>query len=67
MPKRILIVESDGNLSRSMREALSSKGFSVDETSDGKGAVELVRKKKPNLIVLAVALATTFFITIALP
>ena len=54
MSKSILIVESDGNLSRAMRDALASKGFSVEETSDGKGCVELVRKKRPQLIVLAV-------------
>ena len=57
MSKTILIVESDAALSRSMREALTSKGFSVEETSDGKGCVDLVRKKSPQLIVLAVDLS----------
>src|SRR5258706_14454699 len=57
MSKNILIVESDAGLSRSMREALTSKGFNVEETSDGKGCVELVRKGKPALVVLAVDLS----------
>ncbi len=57
MAKNILIVESDTGLSRAMREALSARGFSVEETTDGKGCVELVRKSRPELIVLAVDLS----------
>ena len=57
MSKNILIVESDSALSRSMRESLAHKGFAVQETTDGKGTVDLVRKHKPELVVLAVDLS----------
>ncbi len=57
MSKRILIVESDSNLSRNMRGALEKKGFGVDETTDGKGCVELIRRERPDLVLLAVDLA----------
>ena len=40
MSKRILIVESDTGVSSAMRSALEGRGFSVEETTDGKGAVE---------------------------
>ncbi len=57
MSKRILIVESDSTLSRNMRGALEKKGFAVDETTDGKGCVELIRRLRPDLVLLAVDLA----------
>ena len=57
MSKQILIVESDSNLSRNMRGALDKKGYGVDETTDGKGCVELIRRKRPDLVLLAVDLA----------
>src|SRR5688572_20502690 len=57
MPKNILIVESDAALSRSLRADLESRGFTVSETSDGKGCVERVRKDQPDLVILSVELA----------
>ena len=57
MSKKILIVESDTNLSSAMREALEAKGFGVDETTDGKGSVEQIRRERPDLVVLAVDLS----------
>jgi CheY-like chemotaxis protein len=57
MPKKILIVESDANLIRSIREELSSRGFEVEDSTDGKGAQELIRRSRPDLVVLAVDLA----------
>jgi len=56
MSKKILIVEGDVALSRSMRAALEAKGFQVEETSDGKGSIELIRRQKPDLTLLAVEL-----------
>ena len=41
---------------KELREGLVSRGFEVDETTDGKGAPELIRKKKPGCVVLAVDL-----------
>src|SRR2546423_1380520 len=57
MSKKILIVESDTRLSGSIRGELEGKGFTVDETSDGKGAVERIRQSRPDLVVLAVDLS----------
>src|SRR6185295_9989031 len=57
MSKRILIVESDGGVSNAMRSALEARGFTVEETSDGKGAVEKVRGERPELVLLAVDLS----------
>ncbi|MBF5044110.1 response regulator [Aggregicoccus sp. 17bor-14] len=56
MSKKILIVESDTALSATLRRALEARGFSVDETTDGKGSVEQVRRDRPELVVLAVEL-----------
>jgi CheY-like chemotaxis protein len=56
MTKLVLIVEKDVSLMGSVRDALAARGFGVEETTDGKGAPELIRKKKPDLVVLAVDL-----------
>ncbi|MBL8911537.1 MAG: response regulator, partial [Archangium sp.] len=56
MSKSVLIVEKDLALMKEFREGLQTRGFTVDETTDGKGAPELIRKKKPNAVVLAVDL-----------
>lgn len=56
MSKSVLIVEKDLALMKELREGLKAKGFEVDETTDGKGAPELIRKKKPGVVVLAVDL-----------
>jgi CheY-like chemotaxis protein len=57
MSKNILIVESDTALSATLREALEARGFAAQETSDGKGSVELIRREQPALVVLAVDLS----------
>ncbi|MFT3836611.1 MAG: response regulator [Myxococcaceae bacterium] len=57
MSKQVLIVENDSNLSHAMRDKLSARGFDVEETNDGKGSAELIRKTKPDLVVLAVDFA----------
>ena len=57
MSKNILIVENDAALSHAMKDKLVARGFSVEETTDGKGCAELIRRTKPNLVVLAVDLA----------
>jgi CheY-like chemotaxis protein len=56
MPKNILIIEADSSLSQRMRAALEQKGFGVEESSDGKGALDSVRRSRPDLVVLAVEL-----------
>jgi CheY-like chemotaxis protein len=57
MSKNILIVESDTSLSATLREALEARGFAAQETTDGKGSVEQIRRDRPDLVVLAVDLS----------
>src|SRR3712207_5034297 len=57
MSKNILIVESDTVLSATLRHALEDRGFSVQETTDGKGSVDQIRHDRPDLVVLAVDLS----------
>jgi DNA-binding response OmpR family regulator/predicted nucleic acid-binding Zn-ribbon protein len=57
MSKTILIVESDLALSQSMRAELEACGYLVEETSDGKGSVDRVRRTRPDLVVLEVELS----------
>ncbi len=56
MSAKILIVESDLGTSNAARSELEGRGFSVEETADGKGSVEHIRRSQPSLIVLAVEL-----------
>lgn len=56
MSKSVLIVEKDTGLIGELREALTGRGFEVEDTTDGKGAPELIRKTQPGAVVLAVDL-----------
>ena len=57
MSKNILIVESESALSRTVRAPLQERGFAVQETSDGRGSRELIRRDKPDLVVMEVELS----------
>ncbi|MBX5480413.1 MAG: response regulator [Myxococcaceae bacterium] len=57
MSRNILIVESDPALSQTMKAELERKGFTVSETSDGKGSIELIRRQRPDLVVMGVELS----------
>lgn len=56
MSKTVLIIEKDRDLSHAAREAFEARGFSVEESSDGKGAPDLIRSSRPDCVVLAVDL-----------
>jgi len=56
MPKNILLVESDTALSDQMKSSLEAKGFGVEITSDGKGCIDVIRRDRPDLVVMAVDL-----------
>src|SRR5277367_5886102 len=56
MPTHVLIVEGDAALSARMRGALEAKGFSVQETTDGRTCVEVARAGQAACVVLAVDL-----------
>lgn len=55
-PPRILIVEDDPHTRRINALALSSAGFATEEAEDGASALEMVRARPPDLIVLDIAL-----------
>jgi CheY-like chemotaxis protein len=57
MSKTVLIVENDSALSHAMRDALSARGFAVKESTDGKGCQEMMRRERPDLLLLAVDLS----------
>jgi len=56
MPTHVLIVEGDTALSSRVRSALQQRGHTVEETTDGRSVVDLVRKRPPGVVVLAVEL-----------
>jgi CheY-like chemotaxis protein len=56
MPTHVLIVEGDTALSGRVRSALQQRGHTVEETTDGRGLVDLVRRRPPGVVVLAVEL-----------
>ena len=56
MSKTVLIVEKDVALMRTVAQSLSGRGVTVEESTDGKGSPELIRRTKPDCVVLAVDL-----------
>src|SRR5262249_48086284 len=62
MPKNILIVESDTNLSRAIRSECERLGFSVQESGDGKGTLDSMRESRPDLVVLGVELPSGYLL-----
>jgi CheY-like chemotaxis protein len=56
MPTHVLIVEGDTAVSSRLRSALQQRGHTVEETSDGRNVIDLVRRRAPGAIVLAVEL-----------
>jgi DNA-binding response OmpR family regulator len=51
-PGKILVVDDSQIILRILSDALKSKGYQVFTATDGAGAVSLVRKEKPDLILL---------------
>src|SRR5216684_8851948 len=49
---RVLIVEDDSDIRELIRYNLSQEGFLVEEASDGPQAIERVRRRVPDLMVL---------------
>ena len=56
MPTHVLIVEGDTALSKRLRSALEQRGHTVEETADGRSVVDLLRRRQPGAVVLAVEL-----------
>jgi CheY-like chemotaxis protein len=56
MSKRILLIDSDAELVASLTSALEGDDYEVITRSDGKDAVEAVRRERPDGVVLSVEL-----------
>lgn len=54
--KRILLIEDDSDLFSLLKYNLEKEGFGVTGTQTGRGALELIRREKPDLIVLDIML-----------
>lgn len=52
MSKHILIVDDDKSIRTLLRLTFEDAGFEVREASDGEIAMEMVRKSRPELIIL---------------
>ena len=53
MPElRILIVDDEQNIVRSLTEILTDEGYEVTNTGDGIKALEIIQKDPPDLVLL---------------
>lgn len=50
--KKLLLVEDDPFLSSLLKARLAKEGFEVSYAADGEEALEMVRKEKPDLVLL---------------
>ena len=50
----ILVVDDEPQIRRVMRTTLSSNGYTVIEARNGEYAIEMVRKERPELVLLDV-------------
>lgn len=55
-PTRILVVEDEINLARGIRENLEAEGYSVEVVSDGRAALDRIRRQEYGLVLLDVML-----------
>ena len=56
MPGRVLLIEDEPNIIEAIRFILSREGFRVDTHSDGKTALETIRSREPDVVILDVML-----------
>lgn len=56
MPGRVLLIEDEPNIIEAIRFILSRDGWRVDTHSDGETALDAVRHRRPDLVILDVML-----------
>ncbi len=56
MPGRVLLIEDEPNIIEAIRFILSRDGWRVDTHSDGRTALEVIRVRVPDLVILDVML-----------
>ncbi len=56
MGKRVLLIEDEPNIIEAIRFVLSRAGYAVDTHSDGSTALDAIRVKSPDMVILDVML-----------
>ncbi|MFC5358880.1 response regulator [Azospirillum himalayense] len=56
LPLRVLVVDDEPPIRRFLRTTLSAQGYDIAEAEDGAGALEAVRRRPPDLLVLDLGL-----------
>jgi len=56
MGKRVLLIEDEPNITEAIRFILSRDGFAVDTHSDGSTALQAIRRRGPDMVILDVML-----------
>ncbi|NUB05448.1 response regulator transcription factor [Azospirillum sp. Vi22] len=56
LPLRVLVVDDEPPIRRFLRTTLSTQGYDIAEAEDGAGALEAVRRRPPDLLVLDLGL-----------
>ena len=56
MPGRVLLIEDEPNIIEAIRFILSRDGYRVDTHSDGSTALEAIRARSPDVVILDVML-----------
>ena len=56
MESKVLIIDDDERLQRLLREYLEGYGFRVVSLYEGSGAVEMLEKTTPNIVILDIML-----------
>nr|WP_246100688.1 response regulator [Palleronia caenipelagi] len=54
--KRVLLIEDEPNITEAIRFVLTREGWHVQTHAEGRDAVETVRERKPDLVILDVML-----------
>jgi len=58
MPKKIMIIDDDIDLVEAMRITLESDGYEVIDAQEGQKGLEILKKQKPDLLILDVMMGT---------
>ncbi|WP_188260428.1 response regulator [Azospirillum tabaci] len=56
LPLRVLVVDDEPPIRRFLRTTLSAQGYDIAEAEDGAGALEAMRRRPPDLLVLDLGL-----------
>ena len=55
-PKRILVIEDEDNIAIALDYLMTREGYRLDRLATGAGAVDMIRERRPDLVLLDVML-----------